>query len=224
MRYQQLIAASQPLLAVGAVIHAQPEARGIDNTQPAGENPIKSFHTEYLGTQLSANSCNARDLGFAGHIQGKWYGVYGDNLGCAPGVHDPDKSDHQIHAFVRDSAAALTNNPLLVVDQNLDSRGYPQQFTPWIKWWGETAETGFGGTSIVETDWDSATGAVYYLIVRKDTLQCAHQLFFRPPIIRESHAVKMLLLTRGETQNRTSMKTTLMQESARSRSRMARSA
>lgn len=75
MRYQQLIAASQPLLAVGAVIHAQPEARGIDNTQPAGENPIKSFHTDYLGTQLSANSCNARDLGFAGHIQGKWYSL-----------------------------------------------------------------------------------------------------------------------------------------------------
>ncbi|OAQ99970.1 hypothetical protein LLEC1_08123 [Akanthomyces lecanii] len=71
-------------------------------------------------------------LGFAGHIQGKWFGVYGDNLGCAPGVHDPDKGDHQAHAFVRDSVAALTDHPLLVVNQSLDSRGYRQQFTPWI--------------------------------------------------------------------------------------------
>ncbi|OAA77007.1 hypothetical protein LEL_06691 [Akanthomyces lecanii RCEF 1005] len=164
MRYRQLFAAAQPILAVGAVIHVQAAAQGIDNTQPFGENPIRSFRTEYLGAQLSANSCNERDLGFAGHIQGKWFGVYGDNIGCAPGVHDPDQGDHVAHNFVRDSVAALTDNPLLVVDQNLDARGYPQQFTPWISWWGETAETGFGGTSVVETDWDSATGAIYYLI------------------------------------------------------------
>lgn len=167
MRYRQLFAAAQPILAIGAVIHIQTAARDIDNTQPFGENPIRSFHTEYLGAQLSANSCNERDLGFAGHIQGKWFGVYGDNIGCAPGVHDPDQGDHVAHNFVRDSVAALTDNPLLVVDQNLDARGYPQQFTPWISWWGETAETGFGGTSVVETDWESATGAIYYLIVRK---------------------------------------------------------
>lgn len=174
MRYQSLLATSQAVIAAGLAVDSK-HTRDIDNTQPFGQNQIRNFQTKYLGVQLSSNSCNARDLGFAGHIQGKWFGVYGDNIGCAPGVHDPDKSDGKIHNFVRDSAAALTDNPLLVVDQNLDSRGYPQQFTPWISWWGETAQTGFGGTSIVETDWDTATGAVYYLIV---SVPVAASIFF----------------------------------------------
>lgn len=150
--------------------YAAPNSRrdDIDNTKPYGENKIRDFSVQYLGLQRSDNSCTHRDLGFAGHIQGKWYAVYGDNLWCAPGVKDPAQDPEGFHGMVRDSVAALGNDPLVVHDMNLNNDSpvaHPQQFVPWISWWGETQQTGFGGTSIVETDWDSATGAVYYLIV-----------------------------------------------------------
>lgn len=155
------------LLALG-VASAAPSPRDIDNTQPVGTNLIRNFSVHFLGNQKSDNSCNHRDLGFAGHIQGKWYAVYGDNLWCAQGVRDPDQDPSGFHGMVRDSVAALGDNPLLVHDLNLNNDSpvaHPQQFTPWISWWGEEQSTGFGGTSIVETDWDTATGALYYLIV-----------------------------------------------------------
>ncbi|KAH6609930.1 conserved secreted [Trichoderma cornu-damae] len=140
---------------------------GIDNTQPEGDNPIRGFSTEYLGEQRSSNSASRRDLGFAGHIQGKWYAVYGDTLWCAPGVTDPDRNPEGFHGMVRNSVSALTEDPLVVRDLHLnDDEPVPhqKQFTPFVEEWGETNQFGFGGTSIVEVDYEGAVGALYYLI------------------------------------------------------------
>ncbi|VUC21574.1 unnamed protein product [Clonostachys rosea] len=143
-------------------------ASSLDNTQPAGENPIGEFSVEYLGNQDADNSCSHRDLGFAGHIQDKWYAVYGDTLWCAPGVSDQDAdTDGQFHGMVRDSVSALTDNPLIVHDLFLNGDSpvpHQKQFIPFEKKWGEDNLVGFGGTSLVETDYTNATGAVYYLV------------------------------------------------------------
>lgn len=143
---------------------------GIDNTQPVGENPIGTFTTEYLGEQKSSNSASRRDLGFAGHIQGKWYAVYGDTLWCSPGVTDPDQEPDPggFHGMVRNAVSALTDDPLLVHDLHLnDDEPVPhqKQFTPFREEWGETNQFGFGGTSICEVDYEKAVGAVYFLVV-----------------------------------------------------------
>lgn len=141
---------------------------GIDNTQPEGDNPIRGFSAEYLGEQRSSNSASRRDLGFAGHIAGKWYAVYGDTLWCAPGVTDPDEDEEGFHGMVRNSVSALTDDPLVVHDLHLnDDTPVPhqKQFTPFVEEWGETNMFGFGGTSIVEVDAEAGVGAVYYLIV-----------------------------------------------------------
>jgi hypothetical protein len=149
---------------------AAPAPSPADNTQPAGDNSIGEFSVEFLGNQVADNSCSHRDLGFAGHIQDKWYAVYGDTLWCPPGVSDQDAdTDGQFHGMVRDSVSALTDNPLVVHDLflNIDSPvPHQKQFVPFEKKWGEDNLVGFGGTSLVETDYANATGAVYYLVVR----------------------------------------------------------
>jgi hypothetical protein len=138
-----------------------------DNTQPVGTNPIK-FKTQYLGEQIADNSCSHRDLGFTGSIQGKWYAVYGDALWCAGGVSDPSNDTSGFHGMVRDTVSAVTKNPLKVHDLNLNKdRPVPHQnqFIPYNTSWSETNLFGFGGTSLVETDFSSATGAVFYVVV-----------------------------------------------------------
>lgn len=140
----------------------------VDNTQPAGVNPIGKFSVTYLGEQLADNSASRRDLGFAGSIAGKWYAVYGDTLWCAPGVRDPAESPAGFHGMVRNSVSALGANPLRVHDLNLNDDApvpHQRQLVPWEARWGETQTFGFGGTSIVETDGAAETGALYYLIV-----------------------------------------------------------
>jgi hypothetical protein len=140
----------------------------VDNTQPEGDNPIGDFTVEFLGTQSSSNSASRRDLGFTGQLGGKWYAVYGDVLWCDSGVTDPTEDTEGFHGMVRNAVSALTDDPLVVDDLHLnDDEPVPhqKQFMPFNQDWGETNTFGFGGTGIAETDPDSATGVLYYLVV-----------------------------------------------------------
>lgn len=136
----------------------------LDNTQPAGENPIRGFTVDYLGEQLANNSCSHRDLGFAGSIAGQWFAVYGDTLWAAPGVRHPADDVDGFHGMVRNSVSRLGPDPLVVHDLNLNERQRQNQFAQWKEEWGETNTTGFGGTSIVETDPQAGEGAVFFLV------------------------------------------------------------
>ncbi|KAK8121550.1 hypothetical protein PG999_005670 [Apiospora kogelbergensis] len=127
---------------------------GIDNTQPAGVNVIShdhTFTTEYLGLQLADNSASHRDLGFTGQLGGKW--------GNRPGRGPPG-----FHGMVRDAISLCTDDPLIVHDLQLDAKGRQQQFIPFNEDWGEASDFGFGGTSLVEVDSETNTGAVFYLV------------------------------------------------------------
>lgn len=140
----------------------------VDNTQPAGKNPLSVASVEYLGFQNADNSSSHRDLGFTGHIGGKWYAIFGDTLYCAQGVTDPAKDTPGFHGMVRNAISALTDDPLTVHDLNLNDDSpvpHQKQFVPFNEAWGETLFYGFGGTSLVETDYSSATGALFYLVV-----------------------------------------------------------
>jgi hypothetical protein len=72
------------LLGISATVASPVDKRTVDNTQPAGSNPIAVASTQFLGAQASDNSCSKRDLGFAGRIAGKWYAVYGALCGVQP--------------------------------------------------------------------------------------------------------------------------------------------
>ena len=140
----------------------------VDNTKPHGTNPITTFTVEFLGEQNADNSCSRRDLGFMGHIQGKWYAIFGDTLWCACGVTDPENDLDGFHGMVRNSISAATDNALIVHDLNLnDDSPVPHQlqFVPHNARWGEDNTFGFGGTSLVETNYDAAEGALFYLVV-----------------------------------------------------------
>lgn len=93
----------------------------VDNTQASGTNPIHNFPVKFLGNQVAENSCSHRDLGFTGHLRGKWYTVYGDTLWCAAGISDPTQDTDGFHGMVRDSVSVLTDDPLVVHDLNLNS-------------------------------------------------------------------------------------------------------
>ncbi|UNI21203.1 hypothetical protein JDV02_007213 [Purpureocillium takamizusanense] len=137
----------------------------VDNTQPTGHNPIGGFTAEYLGEQLADNSCSRRDLGFAGSIAGQWFAVYGDTLWAAPGVRHPADDDvGGFHGMVRNSVSRLGADPLVVHDLDLNDRQRQNQFAEWKAEWGESNTTGFGGTSIVETDAEAEEGAVFFLV------------------------------------------------------------
>ncbi|GJN78474.1 hypothetical protein PLIIFM63780_001968 [Purpureocillium lilacinum] len=146
----------------------------LDNTQPAGENPIRGFTVDYLGEQLANNSCSHRDLGFAGSIAGQWFAVYGDTLWAAPGVSHPADDVDGFHGMVRNSVSRLGPDPLVVHDLNLNERQRQNQFAQWKEEWGETNTTGFGGTSIVETDPKAGEGAVFFLVLKNNNEDYTH--------------------------------------------------
>lgn len=157
-----------PSTLITALAMTASARRQVDNTQPAGTNPIENFSVEFLGEQVADNSASHRDLGFTGQLQGKWYAVYGDTLWCAPGVTHPAEDAEGFHGMVRDSLSALTDDPLIVHDLHLNNDqpvAHQNQFVPFNESWGETNTFGFGGTSIVETDSNTGTGALYYLVV-----------------------------------------------------------
>jgi len=154
--------------------------RNVDNTQPHGTNPIKKFTVEFLGNQTADNSCSQRDLGFMGHIQGKWYAIFGDTLWCACGVTNPKDNPEGFHGMVRNSVSAATDNALIVHDLNLNNDTpvpHQLQFVPYNPRWGEDNTFGFGGTSLVETNYDTAEGALFYLVVSRNLLKPRRRTF-----------------------------------------------
>ncbi|KAL0469601.1 hypothetical protein QR685DRAFT_527027 [Neurospora intermedia] len=144
----------------------------VDNTKPEGESPLNVRNVERLGFQVANNSASHRDLGFTGKIAGIWYAVFGDTMWCAPGVTNFLEDTPGFHGMVRDSVSLLTDDPLTVVDLNLND-DYPvphqKQLIPFNEVWGETNRYGFGGTSFCETSAETATAALYYLVNFNET-------------------------------------------------------
>ncbi|KAK0628785.1 hypothetical protein B0T17DRAFT_505415 [Bombardia bombarda] len=152
--------------------HTPPGIPALDNTQPVGTNPISVSSVQRLGFQVANNSCSHRDLGFTGQIAGEWYAVFGDTLWCDTGVTNMAADTPGFHGMVRDAVSLLTDDPLTVVDLNLNNDHpvpHQLQFIPFNPAWGENNTYGFGGTSLCETDARTATAAIYYLVKNGNT-------------------------------------------------------
>jgi hypothetical protein len=157
------ILGSSPSIAAVLIQRAVPP----DNTAPTGSNPIVVSSVQFLGNLTADNSCSHRDLGFTGSIKGVWYNIWGDVIWCNSGVTDPNK-DGKGSGIVHDAISQATTNPLKVHDLNLNKDApvaHQNQFVPYNTAFGENAETGFGGTSLCETNATSGEAAFFYLVV-----------------------------------------------------------
>ncbi|KAH8901808.1 hypothetical protein BR93DRAFT_973218 [Coniochaeta sp. PMI_546] len=126
----------------------------IDNTAPAGTNPIKRCRVHFLGEQKGFNTePSGRDLGFTGQLGGQWYAVYGDTLWKDP------------FYMIRNGISRMTSSPLEVEDLHV-RRDTPRQnqFITWNAAWGEQQNWFFGVSSVLEVDKKTATGAILYLV------------------------------------------------------------
>lgn len=134
----------------------------VDNTREYGRNKITIASTEWLGYQLSANTCARRDLGFTGKLGDRWYALHGDALWCAEGISNPE-GDIEYQKMVRNTLSLMGDDVLKPVDLYTDGASpvqHPTQFFPIREEWGENVLSGFGGTSICAiTD---TMGIVYY--------------------------------------------------------------
>lgn len=136
-----------------------------DNTVGEGENKVRVVALEFLGIQLSNNTCARRDLGFTGKLGQHWYAIHGDALWCAPGVVDAT-GDVEFRGMVRNTISLMTDDVLHPYDLYHDDTepvARPLQFFTYKEDWGEHMLTGFGGTSICSTG--EETGAIYYAVV-----------------------------------------------------------
>ena len=116
--------------------------------QLEGKNllPLSVSSAEELGDVHSETTFVKRDLGFQGQIGNNVILTYGDTL-----YSDPAYSDTW-RGMTSDSMALATHDPLRVIDVDLNSDGYPQQFCPIMENYNESSSTcGLGITNVVET-------------------------------------------------------------------------
>ncbi|RMD43562.1 hypothetical protein DV735_g1577, partial [Chaetothyriales sp. CBS 134920] len=102
---------------------------------------------EELGDVCSASTWVKRDLGFAGQIGSHILLSYGDTL------YTDEHGSDEFRGMTSDSVALATRDPLVVLDTDLDDRGYPNQACPLMPDCGEdVAEHALGITNVVETE------------------------------------------------------------------------
>lgn len=114
-----------------------------------GSQPSKVRITsvEELGTVRSKNTYINRDNGFVGRIGDVVCISYGDTLWT-----DASYKEDVFRGMTSDSLAIATSDPLIVDDSPLLPNGYPRQFCPVMKEYGEEMAThAMGITNVVET-------------------------------------------------------------------------
>jgi hypothetical protein len=111
-----------------------------------GQLPISACAVQELGNVSSETTYVKRDLGFAGRIGQNYFLSYGDTLYTNSTYTDV------FMGMTSDSVALATQDPLEVIDVNLNDQGYPQQFCPIMAEYGEDSSTyALGITNVVET-------------------------------------------------------------------------
>ena len=141
-------AAMYPILLLGLIwLTGNAQAHPTSYSPRSSSNVVSIAKTNFLGTVRSATTHVTRDLGFQGQIGQYVLLTYGDTM-----YSDGNYSDHW-RGMTSDSVALATKNPLVVIDPNLDDDGYPKQFCPVVKHFGEDpAECALGITNVVETE------------------------------------------------------------------------
>jgi hypothetical protein len=115
-------------------------------TEGRGRLPISVSSAKLLGNVHSLSTHVKRDLGFQGKIGPHVLLTYGDTM-----YSDSNYTDTW-RGMTSDSMAYATHDPLQVLDVDLNGQGYPKQFCPLEKAYGEDASAcAMGITNVVET-------------------------------------------------------------------------
>ena len=126
------------------ITHSQ--AGPVQKHHKRGKLPVSIAGAEFLGNVRSVTTHVKRDLGFQGKIDDHVLLTYGDTM-----YSDANYTDTW-RGMTSDSMAYATQNPLKVLDVGLNEQGYPSQFCPVEKRFGEdAAECAMGITNVVET-------------------------------------------------------------------------
>jgi hypothetical protein len=139
-----------------------------DPIHSVGSNLVTEFTVEYLGTQVSDNTCAHRELINIGTIAGKWYSIFGDTHWCKPGIVDLNMDTLGYNGMVPNSIAELTSDPLRVHDINLNSDfpvSHPLAVISFNVTLGENQSHRFKPTGIVETELQDPHGVLFFTLV-----------------------------------------------------------
>lgn len=118
----------------------------LNHISPRGQLPLEVSFVDFLGDVHSATSFIKRDLGFSGQLDNLTVLSYGDTLWS-----NAENDTSTFRGLTSDSMALATENPLIVVDVGLNDQGYPNQFCPIMKEYGEDmSEDAMGITNVVE--------------------------------------------------------------------------
>ncbi|KAL9616631.1 MAG: hypothetical protein Q9160_008514 [Pyrenula sp. 1 TL-2023] len=124
---------------------------------PRGQLPLEVSAVDVLGNVHSNTTFVLRDLGFSGELDHLVILSYGDTLWT-----NASYDTSVFRGLTSDSMALATSNPLVVVDVGLNSRGYPNQFCPIMKEYGEDPDIdAMGITNVVEVC--PGLGILYFL-------------------------------------------------------------
>lgn len=131
-------------LFLDLITHSQ--AGPVHNHHKRGQLPVSVACTKLLGNVRSLTTHVKRDLGFQGKIGEHVLLTYGDTM-----YSDANYTDTW-RGMTSDSMAYATHNPLEVLDVGLNQEGFPGQFCPIEKTFGEDAgQCAMGITNVVET-------------------------------------------------------------------------
>lgn len=126
------------------ITHSQ--AGPVQKHHKRGQLPVSVACAELLGNVRSLTTHVKRDLGFQGRISDHVLLTYGDTM-----YSDVNYTDSW-RGMTSDSMAYATHSPLEVLDVDLNEQGYPGQFCPVEKAYGEdAAQCAMGITNVVET-------------------------------------------------------------------------
>lgn len=141
-------------LSLTLITHSQ--AGPVHKHHKRGQLPVLVARAELLGNVHSVTTHVKRDLGFQGSIGDHVLLTYGDTM-----YSDANYTDSW-RGMTSDSMAYATQNPLEVLDVQLNEQGYPAQFCPIEKRYGEDAsECAMGITNVIETY--PGQGILYFL-------------------------------------------------------------
>lgn len=114
-----------------------------------GQLPLKVKSVEPIGDVRSKNTYVNRDLGFPGKVGKHVFLSYGDTMWSNA------SNDKGFMGMTSDSLALATPHPCEVHDVTVQGNGYPAQFCPVMKEYGEDMSTdAMGITSVVEMNPD----------------------------------------------------------------------
>jgi hypothetical protein len=131
-------------LFLDLITHSQ--AGPVQKHHKRGQLPVSVASAKLLGNVHSLNTNVKRDLGFQGRIGEHVLLTYGDTM-----YSDANYTDTW-RGMTSDSMAYATHDPLEVLDVGLNEEGYPRQFCPVEKTYGEeAAQCAMGITNVIET-------------------------------------------------------------------------